>query len=108
LGVLGRDAVSKDMRASGFLARLSGGVYVNDTPGGAIAEFGHHNPDVTPVLLKVEYIPGRNAMASSAPRNYVASHPLDVDSISAPSLRAPGTVNTNVLNRSARPVGVVK
>jgi len=86
----------------------SGGVYVNDSPAGAIAEFSHHNPGVTPSVLKVEYNPGTNAATTVAPRNYVTSHPLNVDSISAPSLRAPGTVNTNILNGSGRPIGVVE
>ena len=80
----------------------SGGTYVNNAPEGAIAEFAHHNPGVTPKVLKVEYNPGTNASASVIPRNSVDQHPLNVDSISAPSIRAPGTVNTNVLNGSAR------
>ena len=80
----------------------SGGTYVNNTPKGAIAEFAHHNPGVTPKVLKVDYNPGTNASASVAPRNYVDQLPLNVDSISAPSVRAPGTINTNVLNGSAR------
>lgn len=86
----------------------SGGVYVNDSPAGAIAEFSHHNPGVTPTVLKVKYNPGTNASTSVPPQNYVSSHPLSVDSISAPSIRAPGTVNTNVLNGSASPIGVVE
>lgn len=80
----------------------SGGTYVNNTPEGAIAEFAHHNPGVTPKVLKVDYNPGTNASASVAPRNYVDQLPLNVDSVSAPSVRAPGTINTNVLNGSAR------
>jgi RHS repeat-associated protein len=80
----------------------SRGTYVNNAPEGAIAEFAHHNPGVTPKVLKVEYNPGTNASASVIPGQYVNQHPLNVDSISAPSIRAPGTVNTNVLNGSAR------
>jgi hypothetical protein len=81
----------------------SGGTYVNSTPQGAIAEFAHHNPGVTPSVLKVQYHPGINASTSVAPRNYVERLPFhNVDSISAPSVRLPGTTNTNVLNGSLR------
>jgi RHS repeat-associated protein len=81
----------------------SGGTYVNSTPQGAIAEFAHHNPGVTPSVLKVQYNPGINASTSVAPRNYVERLPFhNVDSISAPSVRLPGTTNTNVLNGSLR------
>ncbi|GEM_PF-3467919 len=90
-------------------ARLgTGGVYVNNSTTGAAAEFAHHNPGVTPTILKVKYELGINGSSSVAPRGYVSSHPLDVNSLSAPSLRAPGTINTNVLNGSARATGVVK
>jgi|GEM_PF-1746823 len=79
----------------------SGGTYVNSSPEGAIAEFQYHNPGVTPSVLKVEYNPGINASTSVAPNNYVNTLPFyKVDSISAPSLRLPGTTNTNVLNGS--------
>jgi len=80
----------------------SGGTYVNNKPEGAIAEFVHHNPGIIPTVLKVEYRPGTNASASVAPRKYVDQFPLNVESISAPSIRAPGTTNTNVLNGSVR------
>lgn len=86
----------------------SSGVYVNDTPEGAIAEFTHHNPGVEPVVLRVEYNAGTNASAAVPPRTYVNELPLNVDSISAPSVRAPGTTNTNILNGSAKPSGVVR
>lgn len=81
----------------------SGGTYVNNTHAGAVAEFQYHNPGVTPAVLKVQYDPGINASATIAPRNYVETLPLyNVDSISAPSLRMPGTININVLNGSVR------
>ncbi|NJM37870.1 MAG: hypothetical protein HC845_08460 [Akkermansiaceae bacterium] len=81
----------------------SGGTYVNNTAEGAIAEFAHHNPGVTPSVLKVQYNPGINASTSVAPRNYVERLPFhNVDSISAPSVRLPGTTNTNVLNGTVR------
>jgi len=81
----------------------SGGTYVNNTAEGAIAEFAHHNPGITPSVLRVQYKPGINASTSVAPRNYVERLPFsNVDSISAPSVRLPGTTNTNVLNGSVR------
>ena len=81
----------------------SGGTYVNSSPQGAIAEFAHHNPGVTPSVLKVQYNPGINASTTVAPRNYVDRLPFNnVDSISAPSVRLPGMTNTNVLNGSLR------
>lgn len=86
----------------------SKGVYVNNTISGAIAEARHSNPLLQPSVLRVEYIQGRNAAAAIPPRNYVMQHPLNVDTISAPSVRAPGTINTNILNGSARPMGIIK
>jgi len=81
----------------------SGGTYVNNTRAGAIAEFQHHNPGVSPTVLKVEYNQGINASTSVTPRNYVENFPFhNVDSISAPSVRLPGTTNTNVLNGTVR------
>lgn len=112
---VGYHATSPDVapliRENGFIpgsrpGRLgSGGTYVNDTPAGALAEFQHHNPGVQPEILRVEYTPGVEAVTDVAPRNYVDHLPLSgVDSVSAPSLRAPGTTNTNVLNGSVRVV----
>lgn len=82
----------------------SHGTYVNNTPEGAIAEFAFHHPGVNPAVLQVEYSLGVNATACVAPRNYVFELPLFVDSISAPSLRYIGSVNTNVLNGSVKVV----
>ena len=95
---------AKGFKAGTAPGRLgSGGTYVNNTAEGAIAEFAHHNPGVTPSVLKVEYNPGVNASTNVAPRNYVESFPFNnVDSISAPSVRLPGTMNTNVLNGSVK------
>jgi hypothetical protein len=85
----------------------TGGVYVNDTVDGAISEFGFHNPGITPTVLQVEYSQGVNASTLVSPVNYVETLPLNVDSITAPSLRLPSSFNTNVLNGSAVPVGKV-
>jgi hypothetical protein len=94
------------IRKTGFRAgtkpgRLGGnGTYVNNTQEGAIAEFSHHNPGATPDVLTVRYNPGVEAVTKVAPRNYVMEHPLNVESITSPSVRAPGTFNTNILNGS--------
>jgi RHS repeat-associated protein len=81
----------------------SNGTYVNSTPEGAVAEFQFQHPGVKPKVIEVEYSPGVNAAASVPPRNYVKQHPINADSISAPSVRAPGTISTNILNGSALP-----
>jgi RHS repeat-associated protein len=76
----------------------SHGTYVNSTPEGAIAEFTAHNPGKTPAVLKVKYSPGVEAVTDVAPVKYVDSIPLNVDSVTAPSVRLPSTTNTNVFN----------
>jgi RHS repeat-associated protein len=103
------DSIMRDgFRLGSEPGRLgSHGVYVNSTLEGAVAEFQFHNPGITPKILKVNYSPGVNAVASVAPGSYVSRLPLNVNSISAPSLRAPGTINTNVLNGSVRPIGIM-
>jgi len=72
----------------------SGGVYVNNTPEGALAEFQYHHPAVVPEIITVRYRPGIRAVTDVTPRHYVDRLPLNVDSITAPSLRLPGTKNT--------------
>jgi len=81
------------------------GVYVNNSPEGAIAEFTHHNPGKQPAVLQVKYSPGVEAVANAAPTQYVRDISLNVDSVTAPSVRAPQTINTNVFNDS---VSVIK
>jgi hypothetical protein len=76
----------------------AGGTYVNSSAEGAIAEFAHHNPGVEPVVLRVRYNPGVEAVTEIAPVKYVERLPLNVDSISAPSVRLPGTQNTITYN----------
>ena len=81
---------------------------MNNSVEGAIAEFSFHNPGVKASVLKVEYKKGVDATTSVAPTKYVNTHPLNVDSITAPSLRSPGTLNTNILNGTANPVRVIE
>ena len=84
------------------------GVYVNNTPEGAIAEFAHYNPGKNPAVLQVDYSPGVEAVTDVAPSKYIQDIPLNVDSVSAPSVRAPSTTNTNVLNNSVKPIKRIK
>ncbi len=88
----------KNGQAPGRLG--ANGVYVNNTAEGAIAEFTFHNPGKTPAVLKVKYSPGVEAVTDVTPNKYIKDIPLNVDSVSAPSVRAPKTENTNVFNNS--------
>ena len=106
------DLIMKNgFRAGESPGRLgSGGTYVNNTVEGAIAEFRRtgNNANITPKVIKVEYNKGVNAETNVPPIHYVDHHPLDVDTISAPSVRLPNSTNTNILNGTAKPKGVVK
>jgi hypothetical protein len=87
----------------------SGGVYLNDTIEGAAAEFAHYNPSLNPTTLRVQYQAGVNASTAVAPVGRRMNIPLNnIDSISAPSVRLPGTTNTHVLNGTAEAMEVVK
>lgn len=75
---------------------------------GTNSKFNYHNPGATPAVIQVDYTKGTNAAAKTAPQNYVKEIPVNADTISAPSLRAPGTTNTNVVNGSATPVKIIE
>jgi hypothetical protein len=92
---------------SGAAGRLGNdGIYANTTPEGAIAEFQYHNPGVDPVVFKVQY-PASPTLNISPPSGYFSS-PLpftgDANILTAPSLRAPGTLNLLIRN-GAVPAG---
>ncbi len=81
---------------SGAAGRLGNdGIYANTTPEGAIAEFQYHNPGVDPAVFEVQY-PASPTLNISPPSGYFSS-PLpftgDANILTAPSLRAPGTLN---------------
>ena len=81
---------------SGAAGRLGNdGLYANSTVEGAIAEFQYHNPGVDPAVFRVEY-PASPALNISPPSGYF-EQPLPftqgANVLTAPSLRAPGTVN---------------
>jgi hypothetical protein len=83
-----------------------GGVYVNDTQEGAIAEYMAHNPGgPAPTVLQVQYNPGLNYQVS-LPTVPSTTGPLRLaaDTITAPSVRLPGTFNTIIRNGTAVPI----
>jgi len=82
-----------------------GGVYVNNTSAGAIAEFAARNPGVTPSVLQVQYTPGLNYRISPPPGGYTTGPlPLAADTLTTGSLRLPGTFNTIIRNGTATPL----
>lgn len=100
-------AASGQFYQSGAAGRLGNdGIYANTTPEGAIAEFQYHNPGVDPAVFKVQY-PASPTLNISPPSGYFNS-PLpftgDANILTAPSLRAPGTLNMLIRNgkQSAR------
>ena len=94
---------------SGAAGRLGNdGIYANSTIEGATAEFQFHNPGVDPVVFKVQY-PTGPTLNISPPSGYFSS-PLpftgDANILTAPSLRAPGTLNL-LIREGAVPAGRV-
>jgi hypothetical protein len=82
------------------------GIYANSTVEGAIAEFQYHNPGVNPAVFKVEY-PVSPTLNISPPSGYF-NQPLPftqgANILSAPSVRAPGTINM-LIREGAVPAG---
>jgi RHS repeat-associated protein len=92
---------------SGAAGRLGNdGIYANSTIEGAIAEFGHHNPGITPAVFEVRY-PASTPLRIDPPSGYF-NQPLPFTQgsniIQAPSLRASGT--TNLLIRDGAVPGI--
>jgi len=83
-------------------------LYANSTPEGAIAEFQFHNPGVDPVVFKVEY-PVSSTLHIDPPSGYFNA-PLPftegANVLTAPSLRAPGTINL-LIRDGAVPAGII-
>ncbi len=80
-----------------------GGVYVNNTSEGAIAEYMAHNSGgAAPTLLQVQYNPGLNYQISlPTVQSTVGPLPFAADTLTAPSIRLPGTLNTIIRNGTA-------
>ena len=96
--------------------RIGKGVYVADTPQGAMAEFKHYYPDIEPSIVKVKYSSGRNfdlrpyqndAFNPSYGQGRRIATKTTYDSITVQSLRG-GTANTIIRNGSAVPLEVIK
>jgi len=68
---------------------------------GAMAEFAHHNPGVTPAIFQVEYPVGNNLFLKTPPSSYSKVLPGSegFNTITTPSVRAPGTYNTLIIDR---------
>ena len=80
-----------------------GGVYVNNTPQGALAEYYHYNPNgPTPYTFKVGYDTGANVMIENSGAHINGPLPIFGDTLTFESLRLPGTYNTLVRNGSIR------
>lgn len=95
---------------SGAAGRLGNdGIYANSTVEGAISEFQYHNPGVDPAVFRVQY-PTGPTLNISPPSGYFSS-PLpftgDANILTAPSLRAPGTVNF-LIREGAVPAGRIQ
>ncbi len=88
--------------------RLGEGVYVSDTVEGAIAEYNAHNPGLRlkPAIIEVEYTPGVNLKVTPPSQYYEGPLPFTqgAGSLTAPSVRVGGTVNTVIRNGTAVPV----
>ncbi|MBP8259891.1 MAG: hypothetical protein KA118_09545 [Verrucomicrobia bacterium] len=88
--------------------RLGEGVYVSDTVEGAIAEYNAHHPGLRlkPAVIEIEYYPGVNLKVTPPTRHYEGPLPFtqNADTLTAPSVRAGGTMNTVIRNGTAVPV----
>jgi len=81
---------------SGAAGRLGNdGIYANSTIEGAIAEFGHHNPGISPSVFEVRY-PTSTPLRIDPPSGYF-NQPLPftqgANILEAPSVRVPSTTN---------------
>ena len=97
--------------ADGFRLSRSGrlggnGIYVSNTPEGAIAEYMWYNPGgPAPTVLRVQYEVGLNYRIVPPPSRYFMGElPLAADTVTTESIRLPGTFNTLIRNGSAVPV----
>jgi RHS repeat-associated protein len=93
--------------ANGFNESLAGrlgggGVYVNNTAEGAIAEYMSVPGRSAPTVLRVQYTPGLNYRINPPPARYTTGPlPLRADTLTTESIRLPGTFNTIIRNGSA-------
>ncbi len=103
-------AQSGQLFRSGAAGRLGNdGIYVNSTAEGAIAEFQYHNPGIDPAVFEVNY-PVSPTLNINPPSGYF-NQPLPftqgANILSAPSVRAPGTINL-LIREGAVPAGRIQ
>ena len=96
---------AESIKANGFRDSDSGragggGVYVNNTPEGALAEFRKYYPDSPYTMIEVQYTPGTNVMIDNPGAHINGPLPINGDTLTFPSTQAPGTFNTIVRNGS--------
>jgi RHS repeat-associated protein len=105
---------AQSITQNGFIESTTGraggsGVYVNNTPEGAIAEYAHYYPyGPNPTIISVEYSPQVNVMINN-PGPHIQG-PLSIfgDTLSFESTQLPGTYNTIIRNGSIKIVGTVQ
>ncbi|WP_041691236.1 hypothetical protein [Elusimicrobium minutum] len=96
---------------SGAAGRIGNdGTYINNTIEGAIKEFIYHKPNTPFTVFEVNYPITPSLNISSPPSNYI-NQPLsftgDVNILTTPSLRAPGTTNL-LIREGAVPIKIIK
>jgi len=86
-------------RESTFGRAGGGGVYINKSKKGALAEYWHHNPNgPIPEIIRVKYTPGKIVQIYN-PGKYIHSPlPIQGDTLMFESLRKSGTFNMFVRN----------
>ena len=98
----------ESIRTNGFRESTSGragggGVYVNNTPQGALAEYAKYNPNGPPAeMIKVQYNPGANVIIENPGAHIKGPLPIYGESLSFESTQLSGTYNTIVRNGSIR------
>ena len=94
----------ESIRANGFRNSTAGraggsGVYVNNTPEGAIAEYSKYNPyGPIPEVLEVKYQTGVNVLIENPGNHIQGALPIFGDTLTFESTQLPGTYNTIVRN----------
>ena len=109
-----RPEYAESIQTNGFRESTSGragggGVYVNNTPEGAIAEYRKYNPKgPEPTIFKVEYNAGTNVKIENPGSHITGPIPINGDSLTFESTQMPGTYNTIVRNGTIKITGTLK
>jgi len=98
----------QSIRSNGFRQSTAGragggGIYVNNTKKGAMAEYYHYNPNgPKPEIIAVQYKTGANVLIENTGTHIKGPLPISGDTLSFESIRLPGTINTIVRNGSIK------